>query len=167
MDIAHSLSMQCRFSGHCKQFYSVAEHSVIVSLLVKPEYALYGLMHDASEAYLTDVTSPVKPELGNYHDLEYQIMGAILTRFQLLDDSKELWDDVKDADKAQLKAEAKHLMVTGGKDWVENFPTVRTEGLTPRCFQPQQAKDLFLSRFWELSKDRGVDSGLSPILLLS
>src|SRR5258706_13895138 len=64
-DIAHALSMQCRYTGHCESFYSVAEHCVIVSMLVPKEMAIAGLFHDASEAYLTDEVSPVKPHLIN------------------------------------------------------------------------------------------------------
>ncbi len=69
-DIAHALSMICRFSGHTKKFYSVAEHSVFVSHHVKSENAIYGLLHDSSEAYISDIIRPVKVFVPEYKKIE-------------------------------------------------------------------------------------------------
>src|SRR5579859_2936777 len=82
-DIAHSLSMQCRYNGHCRRFYSVAEHSYWVSKYVEPENALWGLMHDASEAYVTDVPRPLKPFLTDYEHIEFMAQVAIALKFGL------------------------------------------------------------------------------------
>jgi uncharacterized protein len=59
-DIAHALANKCRFTGHTQRFYSVAEHSVLVQSLVSPPYGLAALLHDAAEAYLPDIASPIK-----------------------------------------------------------------------------------------------------------
>src|SRR5271165_4859950 len=59
-DIAHSLSMICRFTGHSREFYSVAQHSVYVSELCSEQWMLHGLLHDAEEAYTNDLARPIK-----------------------------------------------------------------------------------------------------------
>jgi len=96
-DIAHALGNMCRYVGHCSRFYSVAEHSVAVShqaeRVVRERYgneycklemydlyvARWGLIHDASEAYLSDVSTPVKklPEMKPYRDAEEHLQGMI------------------------------------------------------------------------------------------
>lgn len=80
-DIAHSLSFQCRYAGHINNFFSVAQHSVIVSLFVPEEYKLCGLMHDASEAYLTDVPTPIKDALPSYKKIEDNVMSIIANKY--------------------------------------------------------------------------------------
>jgi hypothetical protein len=82
-DIAHALSLQCRFSGHVRFHYSVAQHLVLVSQLCPRELKLAGLMHDASEAYLNDITSPLKRHVSFeiYKRLEHRMMGVIAQVF--------------------------------------------------------------------------------------
>lgn len=86
-DIAHALSMLCRFAGHTT-FYSVAEHSVRVAELLGPPLVLEGLLHDAAEAYIVDVPSPVKhlPEMAGYRELDRRITSVIRERFELVGD---------------------------------------------------------------------------------
>lgn len=81
-DIAHALSQLCRFGGHCRRFYSVAEHSVLLSRVVVPEFQLWALLHDASEAYLVDVPRPIKKQLPAYVEAERRVMAAICARFE-------------------------------------------------------------------------------------
>lgn len=148
-DIAHALSNNCRYTGHCRSFYSVAEHSYIVSLIVEQPNSLAGLLHDASEAYLTDVASPVKPYLANYKAMENVIMTAIAKKYKF---EWPLADDVKDADAVQLKTEARHLMQSEGKDWIAKYPTKRPYGKVPKCLPPAQAEQIFLDKFYELTR---------------
>lgn len=147
-DIAHALSNMCRFSGHTTRFYSVAEHSVHVSYLTNN---LEGLLHDASEAYLVDIPKPIKPHLANYTLVEDGLMRVIADIFGF---SWPVSADTKDADTFMLKAEAMQLMATGGRDWVDNFPTERVAPMSV-CVKgrpPAEAETLFLRRFLELTQ---------------
>lgn len=87
-DIAHHLSLLCRFNGAVRTFYSVAEHSVRVAAWVHsvaPEHALWALLHDASEAYIGDMIRPVKhaAEMQPYREVERGIMACVLERYDL------------------------------------------------------------------------------------
>lgn len=120
-DIAHSLSQQCRFSGHTREFYSVAEHSVRVAWLLNewkcsPEVQMWGLLHDASEAYLQDVASPLKlsKEFTAYRRVEGAVMRAICTAFEL---PLEQPDAVSKADRVMLATEARDLMPFLPEHW--------------------------------------------------
>lgn len=151
-DIAQSLSRQCRFSGHLKKFLSVAEHSILVSR--NCDNKLHGLLHDASEAYLLDVPSPIKQYLLNYKELEAGVMKAILEAFGL---DPVLPPDVHDADTAQLKAEAIMLLPSGGKEWIGNLPTQRV-GLSPKCWNPDEAARQFKREFEQLMYEYQLES---------
>jgi len=115
-DIAHALSNQCRFTGHVSRFYSVAQHSILVSDLVALsggsfEQQRHALMHDASEAYLSDVAAPFKKEIPGYHDAEELIEKRICDKFNLAPKS----DLIKECDWYALFIEADYLVNAGGK----------------------------------------------------
>lgn len=151
-DIAHSLSMQCRYAGHCQRFYSVAEHSIHVSYVIEPEFAIYGLLHDAAEAYLVDVPRPVKPFLDGYRAMEDRLWEEICYRFNLWTDRvKEA--AIKRADNAVLLAEKPVLMPHTPAPWnVPGEPAdVRIVGYTP-----EQASRMFRERFHELTTGKGL-----------
>jgi hypothetical protein len=110
-DIAHALSMQCRYAGHCLRFYSVAEHCVLLArhlrdLRAAPDIVRWALMHDASEAYLVDVPRPVKPHLAGYRDAEAKVMAAVAARFGL---PAEIPQKVHDYDSAIIADERVNL----------------------------------------------------------
>lgn len=110
LDIAHALSNCCRFCGHVRSFYSVAQHSVLVSRIVAPEHALIALMHDASEAYLSDIARPIKqqPEFGDvYKAAEERLMLAIGERFGF---DWPMPPEVHVADEILLRSEQRDLM---------------------------------------------------------
>lgn len=106
-DIAQGLAMLCRFAGQCRRFYSVAQHSVLVSRIVPPEDAYAGLMHDAAEAFLGDVSKPLKRLLPDYQRLEKSVEAAI---FPILGAPVEIPASVKRADLIALATEQHRLM---------------------------------------------------------
>jgi hypothetical protein len=153
VDIAHALSMLVRFNGHCLKFYSVAEHSVHVSKLVAPAQALWGLLHDASEAYLGDVPTPLKKELVRFKELEQVMMEAIARRFQL---DAEDHAAIKKADIRMLRVERNVLMVPPPKPWPGDCEDVgpAVDPAIIKAWGPEEAKARFLARFAELSAIR-------------
>lgn len=152
-DIAHSLSMQCRFSGHTKEFYSVAEHCVRVSWLLEDweeptDVRLWGLLHDASEAYLTDIPAPLKrlPQFDAYRAAEESCMWAVCNRFGLSLNEPEA---VRFADQVMLATEARDLMPFVPEHWgVIADMAEASIRITP--WEPREAKRKFINRFCEL-----------------
>lgn len=155
-DIAHALSMLCRYGGHSSEFYSVAEHCVLMSYAVSPENALAALLHDASEAYLVDVPRPIKRSDGMapYRAAERLLMNAIARRFDLRSDSfiYELPAEVKEADTRILVDERARLMSLGQDlDW--GLDGIEPLGVKIQCWSPAIAEDRFIERLSELWAD--------------
>lgn len=156
-DIAHALSMLCRWTGHTRYHYSVAQHSWYCSNLVAPEFALSALLHDASEAYLGDMNRPLKhftPAGPAYLEIEERVEDVIYKKFGV---PFPLPEAVKEADTQMLYAEKAQLMTVteatkyesgkwGSDDTEAN---VRIQRWTPR-----RAEKMFLKRFAELTQGR-------------
>jgi hypothetical protein len=143
-DIAWSLSNICRFTGHTAEFLSVAEHSVMVSKLVPSGQALLGLMHDASEAYVGDMASPLKCRNHEFRLVEARVWLAIRKRFNL----SELTPDVKDADMLAMSAEV-HALMPDASDFPGLPPPPK---IRPQCWDPKTAREEFIFRFRELTQ---------------
>lgn len=150
-EIAHSLSLQCRFTGHTRLHYSVAEHSVHCSEIVEPAFALDGLLHDASEAYLGDVSSPLKRELGAAWDaVEERIERVITEAFGLLYPHPRA---VIHADKIMLGIECRDLLGDPLHHWCEiNEDDDLYERRIVEPWPPSYAELRFLRRFHELRR---------------
>lgn len=110
-DIAHALSYVCRFAGHTRYFYSVAQHSVEVMKMVKRENRLAALLHDATEAYMCDLPRPIKSRMNEYKKVEETLMRVIAERFEV---AYPFDSEIKVADNFQLVKEFNYLM---RKEW--------------------------------------------------
>ncbi|MGO4302172.1 metal-dependent phosphohydrolase [Cupriavidus sp. RAF12] len=146
-DIAHGLSNVCRFAGHSPEFYSVAQHSVLVSYLVPAEDALAGLMHDATEAYLGDMPTPLKRLMPAYRELENRLHEDISRRFNL---NPVLPPSVKQADLVALGGEKRDFFPRDSEPWFV-LQGVAECPYTLEAWIPLRAKLNFLKRFEELT----------------
>lgn len=153
-DIAHGLSTECRYGGHCP-FFSVAEHSVNVSRFLhlrfpeNPRVAMYGLMHDASEGYLADVPRPLKytPPFAAYRELEKRVQKVIMKWMDLEDVAAEFVAQLRLADDTMLATEKRGLFdgVQHAKQPGEELPmplNIRLER-----WVPAHAENMFLQQF--------------------
>ena len=125
-DIAHALSLICRFNGHSSRFYSVAEHSIRVAHLVdswgaSPRVQLAALLHDASEAYIADVSRPLKrhPDMIPYRNAEALLQAVIEEAYGISDMTLGERVLIKKADSVLLVTEARYLMAPPPDQWTE------------------------------------------------
>ena len=143
-DIAHNLSMICRYTGACEKFFSVAQHSVLVSLAVPHEHALAALLHDSSEAFMSDLNSPLKALLPQYKALELKVEKEIFSRLAL---PFPMHPAIKVADTAVFLAENRDLRgIHSYAGSIEAYP----KKIVP--WNSAKAKKEFMKRFVELTK---------------
>jgi hypothetical protein len=158
-DIAHALSNICRFTGHVKDFYSVAQHSLLVSDLCQSN-KLSGLLHDGSEAYICDIARPVKrlDEMRSYREVEKIVQTAIFSAFSLEYPEPR---EVKQADDWAVFIEANALMPHPERCWTnwdqfwEKIPQI-VKDIQINPMPPKLIENRFMDKFLELyhgSKD--------------
>lgn len=155
VDIAHSLSMQCRYNGHTKVFYSVAEHCVLMSRAVSPENRLWALLHDATETYMGDMIRPLKQVMPQFSTAEGFLMDTICDRFGI---PRHMPEEVEQADRRILVNERDALMEPPPMPWpsLEGLERLRIIVLG---WDPRQAEILYLDRFHHLVAERNVYAG--------
>lgn len=144
LDIAHHLAHICRYTGAVDQHYSVAQHCVHVSKLVLPEFALWGLLHDAPEAYVNDLARPYKRGIPIVKEIEDCIMQVICEKYGLCWPMPE---DVHHVDKNIVHDEAKRLF-RNAPEWIGQY---RSFGLHITPWPAPVAKNMFLRRFEEIT----------------
>ena len=155
--IAHALSNTCRFGGHTREFYSVAEHSVRVAELCPRSKKLEGLLHDAAEAYVGDVIRPLKHrvlirrgdvwhDLASLADYEQRVLDVIFGKFGVT--PGPLSREVAEADDIALESEI-DVLIRGRGRW------------SPLPLTPEEAKRQFLDAFRTIRADMAAREGVA------
>lgn len=146
-DVAHALAFLCRFNGHVRFHYSVAQHSLLVSEVVErrhgPALARTALLHDAPEAFLGDLISPLKALLPGFKALEDTLARVMAGKFGLVYPEPA---EVKEADLAVLAAEREQVIAPTDRTAWRDLPAP-PRGLVIRPQDPETVRDLFLARF--------------------
>ena len=154
-EIAHALGNICRFTGQCRKFYSVAEHSVLVSRIMEDQRLgdpMEGLLHDGVEAYLADVASPAKAVLKDYKALDKALDKVLRKEFSL---PAEKTEGCIQADWIALFIEARELMPSKGKEFA-GPPGLREQAWQTqyqlRYLTPESATSYFMSHMTEIRR---------------
>ncbi|PIZ81725.1 phosphohydrolase [Candidatus Pacearchaeota archaeon CG_4_10_14_0_2_um_filter_30_11] len=144
-DIALSLAFQCRFNGHSNYFYSIAQHSVIVSKIVSKDQASAALLHDAAETYIGDMVSPLKRFMLEFKEIENKIEKIIFEKFGIKNVNQK---EIKRADNIALVTEMRDLMKSPPERWkVASFEPIHEKIIS---MGPEESEKIFLKRFEEL-----------------
>lgn len=158
LDIAHALAMKVRYTGHCRAFYSVAEHSIHMARFADgyidgPEVALWALLHDASEAYLPDVSRPIKDQIPGFREWEDAILEAVAIKYDLLwPIPPDVQDFVKGLDTRILLTEMDLLLP--GDEARNTLDGYEPLDVRLHLWTPAWAEREFLSVFHKLQGER-------------
>lgn len=146
IDIAHHLSNLCRFAGACRSFYSVAQHCVLGSYIAAPEYQRDFLLHDATEAYMVDLPTPIKVWLPDYKAAEDINYSCIATKFGLRD---PIPAEVKRVDMVMFVTEKRDIMNPSSTPWKLRW-NAEPWHIKIEPWLPERAKREYLVRYKEL-----------------
>ena len=157
-DIAHGLANTCRYSGQCKRHYNVATHSVVVTLFVPDHLQFEALLHDATEAFMADIPTPLKQLLRDYQTMEHRMEKAIREHFGL---PADMSPEVKRADHIALAIEKPILMGKSAIHWdLPDIDPMEARVIISKslinCATIESSKRLFLDTFNELKEKQNV-----------
>lgn len=148
-DISHALSMLCRYGGHSRNFYSVAEHSFLMAeyFFDRKEYDLAraALLHDATEAYMGDIIRPLKLRLPLYREVENTLQAMIFTKYGI---PPEMPEKVKQADLRIVNDERAALLHE--RPWSPAIDALPYLDVEIHSWFPIEAEQKFLDMFWSL-----------------
>jgi 5'-deoxynucleotidase YfbR-like HD superfamily hydrolase len=155
LDIAHALSMLCRANGHFRSFYSVGQHCINCAKEAKARgwnerLQLGCLLHDAAEAYMSDLITPIKVHMPRYYDIEDRFLKAVYEKFNLADLTKEEWDRIMEVDRALLIYDLVELLKEPVPE--EGYQVVRVPDIAFRPFEEveEEYKEIALALLNEL-----------------
>lgn len=152
-DIAYSLGKLCRYTGHPEPFFSVAEHSVIMNQLVSRKAQIHAMLHDTPEAYVNDLTTPVKRLLPDYKALENRILVIIYKHFGIGFPNQKIIEEVKDADVRMHVTEREQLLPASPRPWSRNHSEGPFKYRLP-CWGPKKAGIIYMETFNKLRKEK-------------
>lgn len=147
-DMAHATSLICRFTGHTEELYSVGQHSLLVMELCPPEFKLEGLTHDFPEAFLTDVSTPVKKQMSEYKQWENKIHEVIAQKYHLQYPMPPI---IKEIDTEVFHMEWAYLMERGKKVKSGKYRMEREEF---RILPPKEVERRIIENFNKLLAER-------------
>jgi hypothetical protein len=164
-DIVWSLSRVCRFNGHTRRFYSVAQHSLHTAELIYEwtgdrSLALSALLHDAAEAYTGDIARPIKRMFedrfpGSFEELELGVELAIMARFNVSGPLDSSWSTIKQADDVMVATEIRDLMNTPASgSWSEDLEQPLERTITPMDAAEVRRKFTHTFMTWWVNDDR-------------
>jgi hypothetical protein len=146
-DIAAATAKLCRYTGHCSRFYSVAEHCIHVASLLPPELAMFGLLHDAQEAYVGDVNYPLKTQLERYREIEDEVQCLVFRAFCGRQPTYEECVAIKQVDINMMFTECAVLMRSGARTWRGWSEERVLRHVTIECMAWQDAERNYLAAF--------------------